>query len=218
MFSKIASYILYVVVGITVPIMLLFYFGDSLVNAEQYQVKLQKIENPVQKSKVADVASDLQSADSLATAADSTAAGTDSAVVTEVTEANVPLEDIPAETVSFTFMEKLVYSKTDVAIAWGYILLLIAAITAVVFPVVYAIVHPANLVRSLLVLVGVAVMILLAYLLSSGETMEIIGYSGTDNSNPSVLKLIDTGLIFMYFVLGLALLSILYAEISKYFK
>jgi len=83
---------------------------------------------------------------------------------------------------------------------------------------VYAIVHPANLVRSLMVLIGVAALIGVSYLLSSGETVEIIGYTGTDNSNPGVLKLIDTGLIFNYFILGLALLSIVYAEIAKYFK
>jgi len=34
--SKIASYVLYVVVGITIPILILFYFGESLVNTEKY--------------------------------------------------------------------------------------------------------------------------------------------------------------------------------------
>lgn len=209
-FSKIASIVLYVVVGITVPILLLFYFGDSLVNSEQLQSKVQKIENPVDNTSTINVVQDLQSADSLAAQADS-------ATMTE-TQVQAPVTPVQDEPVTFSFAEKLVYYKTDIAIVWGYILLIIAAITAVVFPVVYAIVHPANMVRSLLVLVGVAVLIGLAYLLSSGETIDIIGYTGTDNSNPAALKLIDTGLIFMYFVLGLALLSILYAEIAKYFK
>ncbi len=210
-FSKIASIVLYVVVGITVPILLLFYFGDSLVNKEQYQLKLQKIENPAEESTVAAVALDLQSADSLAIQSDSLAIAQDQSTTTP--------EIMPAaEVVSFNFMEKLVYSKTDIAIVWGYILLLIAILTAVSFPIIYAIIHPANMIRSLLILVGVAALIGIAYLLSSGETMEIIGYTGSDNSNPAALKLIDTGLIFMYFVLGLALFSILYAEIAKYFK
>jgi hypothetical protein len=208
-FSKIASYVLYIVVGITIPILILFYFGDNMVNTETYQAKIQKIENPVKKSTGPNVVMDMQSADSLAN--DSAKVANIPAVVEEITP-------VVAEEVSFTFMEKLVYYKMDIAIIWGYFLLLIAAITAVVFPIAYAIVHPANLVRSLLLLVGVAVLIGVSYLLSSGETLEIIGYTGTDNSNPGILKLIDTGLIFNYFILGLALLSIVYAEIAKYFK
>lgn len=209
--SKIASYVLYVVVGITIPILILFYFGDSLVNTEKYQAKIQKIENPVTKTSTVDVTKDLQSADSLASPADSLAAVN----AQKAAEVAAP---VVAEEVSFTFVEKLVYYKMDIALVWGYILLIIASLTAVIFPIVYAIVHPANMVRGLLVLVGVAVLVLISYLLSSGETLEIIGYTGTDNSNPGVLKLIDTGLIFNYFVLGLALLSIVYAEISNYFK
>lgn len=210
-FSKIASTVLYAVVGITVPILLLFYFGDSLVNQEKYQAKIQAIQNPIEKSSVGTVALDLQSADSLANKSDSTK-------IASSTEAKPAVNSVNAEKVSFNFIEKLVYYKMDIAIIWGYILLIISAITAVVFPIVYAIMHPANMVRSLMVLIGVAVLIGISYLLSSGETMEIIGYTGTDNSNPGVLKLIDTGLIFNYFILGLALLSIVYAEIAKYFK
>jgi hypothetical protein len=210
-FSKIASIVLYVVVGITIPILILFYFGDVLVNTEKYQAKVQKIENPVQKSSGIHIALDLQSADSLSNRTDSSAVKSNQ---------NVPeaLATPAVEAVTFTFMEKLVYYKMDIALIWGYILLLIASVTAVVFPIVYTIVHPANMVRSLLVLVGVAALIGISYLLSSGEALYIIGYTGTDNSNPGVLKLIDTGLIFNYFVLGLALLSIVYAEISNYFK
>ncbi len=210
-YSKIPSIVLYIIVAITIPILILFYFGDNLVNTERYQQKVQKIENPVGNTPSQSVAMDLQSADSLATP-------TDSASVTPVSVEVKTNDIIVNEEVSFSFMEKLVYYKMDVAIIWGYILLLVAALTALVFPLVYAIVHPANMIRGLLVLIGVAVLIGFSYLLSSGETLEIIGYTGTDNSNPAVLKLIDTGLIFNYFVLGLALLSILYAEVAKYFK
>jgi hypothetical protein len=210
-FSKIASLALYVVVGITIPILILFYFGDSMVNTEKFQAKVQKIENPALKTTGNNVALDLQSADSLSNKADTSAVKNSQ----NVTVAKA----VPAgEVVTFNFMEKLVYYKMDIALIWGYVLLLIAAITALIFPIVYTIVHPANMVRTLLVLIGVAALIGLSYLLSSGESLEIIGYTGTDNSNPGVLKLIDTGLIFNYFVLGLALLAIVYAEIANYFK
>ena len=47
--------------------------------------------------------------------------------------------------------------------------------------------------------------------------LKIPAYSGTDNV-PSVLKKVGTGLISMYILLGLAVLTIVYTEISKYFK
>jgi hypothetical protein len=191
--------------------MILFYLGENLVNTEQYQTKIQKIENPVEQSPVKSIAMDLQSADSLTTPADSAAIAAEEVVA----EPEMPQA---AEVVSFSFMEKLVYNKADIAIIWGYILFLIAALATVIFPLFYTIANPANMLRSLLVLVGVAALIGISYFLSSGETINIVGYSGTDNSNPAALKLIDTGLIFMYFTLGLALFSILYAEIAKYFK
>ena len=210
-FSKIASIVLYIILGITIPILILFYFGDTLVNTEKYQAKVQKIENPVQKSSGTNVAMDLQSADSLS-------GNTDTSVIQQSQNVRGAVTAPGEKEVNFSFVEKLVYYKMDVALVWGYILLLIAGITALIFPVIYAIMHPANLIRSLLVLIGVGVLIMVSYLLSSGETMEIIGYTGTDNSDPAVLKLIDTGLIFSYFMLGFSLLAIVYAETSNYFK
>ena len=69
-----------------------------------------------------------------------------------------------------------------------------------------------------LVIVGAAVLVLLSYLMASGSPLEIIGYTGTANSDPSTLKMIDTGLFVTYILFGMALASILYAIISKAFK
>ncbi len=208
-FSKIPSYLMYMIVGITVLIMGLFYFGDSLIDTNQYNAKLKKIENSAVKSSEANIIKDLQSADSLSVQADSS--------VTEESNVIEPAA-VPTNISRLNFMEKLVYNKTDIAIMWGFLLLLIAVITALIFPMIYTLANPSNIIRSLLVLVGIAILIGVSYLFASDTTINIPGYLGTDNSNPVVLKVIDTGLIFMYFMLGLALLSILYAEVAKYFK
>jgi hypothetical protein len=57
-----------------------------------------------------------------------------------------------------------------------------------------------------------------AYMLGSDTPLNIIGYEGTDNKDPQVLRFVDMGLISMYFVLGLTVLTILYSEIARYFK
>ena len=44
-FSKLASIILYIVLGISVVVLLFFYFGDKLVNEQAYQAKVSQMEN-----------------------------------------------------------------------------------------------------------------------------------------------------------------------------
>ena len=106
---------------------------------------------------------------------------------------------------------------TNIILNWGYILIIIAGILALAFPVIYAIMRPQNLKRIGMIVVFAAVIVVIAYLLASDEVLKIPAYSGTDNV-PSVLKKVGTGLISMYILLGLAVLTIVYTEISKYFK
>jgi hypothetical protein len=206
-YSKIAPFILYLVIGITIPVMIFFFAGDKLVDKNQYDSRVNKIGNAGQ-AKGPSLISDLQSADSLATTADSLA---QSAQI-------VPSVDEPSEKVQLSFLEKLVYYKTDIPLIWGYILLIIAVSVALIFPIIYMFLHPTNLVRTLLVLVGIAVVVGLAFLAAPGTAIEIPGYTGDINTKAMALKLIDTGLIFSYFILGMALLSVVLSEVVLYFR
>jgi hypothetical protein len=58
----------------------------------------------------------------------------------------------------------------------------------------------------------------ISYVLSKDTPIEIIGYTGTGNSDPGTLKMIDTVLFITYILFGMALGSILYAVISRAFK
>jgi len=199
--SKIASVVLWVVIAITIITMLIFFAGSNFVNQADFQSKVNKIENPEGGAPGQAIARDLQSADSL---------GVSSQAVTPVKER--------VEAVQLTFLEKLVYYKTDVPLIWGYVLLIATILIAISFPAVYIFMHPKNLLRTLLGLVGAAVIIGLAFMVSSGAPMEITGYTGTANSDPMTLKLIDAGLITTYLVFGLTLLSIVVSEIVLYFR
>ena len=129
----------------------------------------------------------------LGQAADTTAAG--EGAMSDTTEADTAQAAAPvvekitppaveAEPVHFTFFETLVYHKTDIALTWGYILVLLTAINCYCFPIIHMFFNPATMVRTLIVLVVVAVLIGGAYMLGSDTPLKIPGYQGTANSDP----------------------------------
>lgn len=215
-FSKLPQLALYIVVGISVLVIAFFYFGDNMIDMDAYNAKVQKM-NAANESSAFNFMQDLQTpvADSMAQEMDSTTvaaaegmAGGESGQVASEEQ----------EEVKFTFMEKLVDKKTDIAIGWSYILVIITLLIALGFSLVQMFENTKALIRGLIVLVGVAILVGIAYMLGSDTPIHITGYEGTDNSDPKVLKMIDMGLISTYFVLGMILIAILYSEISKYFK
>lgn len=216
MFSKIAQIALYIVVGISVLVIGFFYFGDSFIDMEAYEAKVEKLSAPADGGTGFDFQADLAEADTAVS--DTTAAAEEMTGETPVAgKVSVPVQEEPEE-VNLTFMESLVFNKTDIALIWAYILVAITLIIALVFSVGFMFTNTRSLVRGLLILIGAAVLVGVAYMLGSDTPLQIIGYEGTDNKDPQVLKLVDMGLISTYFVLGLIVLTILYSEIAKYFK
>ena len=106
---------------------------------------------------------------------------------------------------------------TNVILRWAQALLGIGAVLAIVFPLGYMIANPKNATKALIALVFIGVVVVVGYLLASDQVMQLTAYQGTDN-NPETLKWSGTGLISMYLLLGLAVLSIVYSEIAKFFK
>jgi len=114
-----------------------------------------------------------------------------------------------------TNMEEPVITRT--IITWAFILVGIAAILSITFPIINLILNPQNAKKAFVVLVFVAIIIFVAYLLASDEILNIIGYEGKDNV-PKTLRYVGTGLFTMYILCCLAILSIIYSEITKFFK
>jgi len=106
---------------------------------------------------------------------------------------------------------------TGKILIWAAILVIITAGLAVVFPIISLVTNLKSAKRGLFILLGVAVLIFIAYTLASNEVLSIPGYTGTDNV-PGILKFAGTGLFTTYILAGLAVLSILYSEIANYFK
>jgi hypothetical protein len=118
-----------------------------------------------------------------------------------------------------TGWELMVYKRTDYALRWAYILLLITALASIIFPLITIVTDVKAILRLLSILGGAGLLILLAYFVFASDTpIDILGYTGSDNSNPATLKWIGTGLFSTYIIFGVALISILYSEVANLFK
>jgi len=106
---------------------------------------------------------------------------------------------------------------TGKILIWAAILVILTAGLALIFPIINLVTNPKSAKSGLFILLGVVILIFIAYTLASNEVLEIPGYIGKDNI-PGILKIAGTGLFTTYILTGLAVLSILYSEISKYFK
>lgn len=100
---------------------------------------------------------------------------------------------------------------------WAYLLFGIAIILAIIFPVVRLATRPKEAMKSFIGLAAVVVLVLIAYAISDGTPMNIVGYTGTDNI-PSTLKFSDTILFTMYFLFAGAIVAIVGSEIYRKIK
>ena len=222
-FSKITRIILWVVAGISLLVVLFFYISPRTLDYDALEAKVEEATTPADLMPMAPLPTPV--ADSVAsdsTAADSTAVQ-EMAAEPEVDESAFATADV-VDTSGVNLgevlggWEYLVYFRTDIALIWAYILVLLTLLASVIFPLISVLSNPKALIRLLAVLAGAAVLVLISWLTSSAEPIDIIGYTGTDNSDPGTLKMIDTVLFVTYMLFGLALASILYAIISKAFK
>lgn len=101
------------------------------------------------------------------------------------------------------------------------ILLIATAAVAVIFSLwIFAMIFMARPKKALVKLIPIVllgVILLIAYTRASDIPLDMPNYEGEDNvAGP--LKWSGAGLIMTYVLIGLAVLSILYAEISRLFK
>lgn len=227
-YSKISSIILYVVAVISLVVILFFYIGPRTLDIDELEARVEQLTT---EGVIADQPEASPQAEADTTLADTTdMAGiseeeeVDSAAIARVTEDIVsPEQDIVVEGIDLkdhlTTWELMVYKRTDYALGWAYILLALAAIAAVLFPLITIVTDIKAILRLLAVLAGAAVLVILSYFVfASDATIDILGYTGTDNSDPATLKWIGTGLFSTYIIFGLALISILYSEVANLFK
>ncbi len=106
---------------------------------------------------------------------------------------------------------------TNSFIVYAYILLGITALLTLFFSLRNLVQNPKNLKMALLVLGAGAVLVLLAALLADNTVLDLPHYKGKDNI-PRTLFWTGTGLIVAYFLVGIAVIAIIYSEVAKFFK
>jgi hypothetical protein len=215
-FAKFTRIILYVVAGISLLVVLFFYVSPKTVNYDRLEAKVEEALNPADMSMAALPAVEPVQQDS--TAVEGTAGDQGTTAEEVMTPAQVENDSGKNLKGVLSGYEYLVWFRTDIALIWAYILVVITLIAAIVFPLLSVLSNPKALIRLLAVLGGAAVLVVVSYLLSSDTPINIIGYTGTENSDPGVLRMIDTVLFVTYMLFGLAIASILYAIISRAFK
>ncbi len=218
-FSKLTKIILWVVAGISLIVVLFFYIGPKTVG--DYDAMVDRVDDALAGVDITPLAP-MPVIDTTLT--DSAAIVENIAAVQKAEEERIAAATAAAEAPQKTVKEvtsgweALLYFRTDIALTWAYILILITLIAAITFPLVAVISNPKALIRLLMVLAGFAVLVVVSYVLSSDTAIEIIGYDGTGNTDPGTLKMVDTVLFLTYMLFGLAVGSILYAITSKAFK
>jgi len=217
-FIKLTRIILWVVAGISILVMGFYYIGPKTLD---YDALEQKVDNALTPADLTPAAP-LPVIDTTLT--DSAAIAENRAAVQQAEEerraaiAEAADEPLPKVSDVTTGWEYLVYFRTDIALVWAYVLVVLTVIASLVFPLLHVLSNPKGLIRLVAVLAGAIVIVVISYLLSKDTPITITGYTGTGNSDPLTLKLIDTVLFITYMLFGLALASILYSVISRAFK
>lgn len=105
----------------------------------------------------------------------------------------------------------------DYLLWWAYLLSVLSVIFAIGFPAIQIFANPKAGLKALAAVVGIGVLMFVAYQLGDDTIMEIAGYNGPDNV-PSRLKMTDMAIFSMYAMVAGSVIALLYSEISKLFK
>ncbi|MDM8160976.1 hypothetical protein QUH73_14215 [Labilibaculum sp. K2S] len=103
---------------------------------------------------------------------------------------------------------------TDVLLNWAKALFIVCAGLSLVFPIIQLVTNPKGAIKGLGGLVGLGLIILIAYSLSDATLLDLPGYTGADNT-PGALQFADTVLYTMY-ILGVGtVVAIVATEILR---
>ena len=98
----------------------------------------------------------------------------------------------------------------------AYILLGIAILAAIVLPLIQSFSNPRALLGALVGVVAIAVLFFIGYSIAGNEVLPV--YVKNNVTSEVTSKMIGGALITMYILILLALISIVFTEISKIFN
>jgi len=105
---------------------------------------------------------------------------------------------------------------TNTVLTWAYILFALAVVITILFPIAYFISNPKKGKKMLIGLVGFAILFVIAYYMSSGDVTGGV-YEKFDITE-STSRIIGAMLNTTFLLGAIAVLSVIYAGISGFFK
>ncbi|MDR0982893.1 MAG: hypothetical protein LBM07_06605 [Culturomica sp.] len=106
---------------------------------------------------------------------------------------------------------------TAAILDWAYILAAIAVIAALIFPIIRLFTRPKQAMKSLIGVLALVVICGIAYLMSDGTPLNIVGYTGEDNV-PSTLIYTDMLIYTIYLLFIVLVLALIGTEVYKRLK
>lgn len=106
--------------------------------------------------------------------------------------------------------------NVGIMILWSYVLFAIAAIAAIVFPLINMVQNPKSAKNALIGVVSLAVVCGIGYALAGSE--EFLTLDGKLLADSSSSKYSEAGLIAFYIMGAAAIVAVVYAEVSKMLK
>lgn len=106
-------------------------------------------------------------------------------------------------------------------LSWTYILMVFSVIAVVGFAIFQMATNFDAAKKGLMSLGFMGVVVLVAYMMASDTMPTFFGaqkFIDDGTVTPTVMKWVDTGLIATYIVMGISVVSIVYASVSRLFK
>lgn len=107
--------------------------------------------------------------------------------------------------------------RTDLLLNWGYILIILGIVIAIISVIFTAAIKGVNFKKLLIAIVALAIIGVVAYVMSKGS-FGIPYQAGETLYSGKTHGWVETGLNFFYITLGVAVLSILFSVIYKAVK
>lgn len=110
-------------------------------------------------------------------------------------------------------------SAVNLPIVWAYILVGLAAVLTIVFPLVFIVQYPRKAIKLLISVAILAVILLISYFLAD-DTPIRTATSGTnpDFADRGVLVFTDMGIITTYILIAIALLLLVFTGVRSFFR
>ncbi len=103
----------------------------------------------------------------------------------------------------------------DIFLYLGYTLVIVAALAAIVLPLINALGNPGGLLKSGIGVIAIVVIYFISYAMSGAEVTA--AYSKYE-VGPELSKAVGGSLIMAYILLGISVIGIIYTEVSKIIK